>query len=80
MLTVLPGAASVEELREILTYFDTPAAERDYSIISAIVADASGCVYCKHCHPCPSGRDSAGTLYPTQNDVEKDLLYLEYQI
>lgn len=59
VLTVLPGPGSVEELREILSYFDTDEAERDYSIISSIVPDTSKgtCVYCKHCHPCPMGLD-----------------------
>ncbi len=59
VLTVLPGPGSVAELAEILRYFDTPAGERDYAIISALVPDSSrgSCVYCKHCHPCPVGLD-----------------------
>ncbi len=59
VLTVLPGPGSVAELAEILRYFDTPAEERDYAVISALVPDTSrgSCVYCKHCHPCPVGLD-----------------------
>ncbi len=59
VLTVLPGPGSVAELEDILGYFDTPAEERDYAVISALVPDASrgSCVYCKHCHPCPAGLD-----------------------
>ncbi len=59
VLTVLPGPGSVAELAEILRYLDTPAEERDYAIISALVPDTSrgSCVYCKHCHPCPAGLD-----------------------
>ncbi len=60
VLTVLPGPGSVAELTEILRYLDTPAEERDYAIINALVPDTSrgSCVYCKHCHPCPMGLDS----------------------
>ena len=59
VLTVLPGPGSTEELEDILRYFDTPAEERDYALISALVPDTSrgSCVYCKHCHPCPAGLD-----------------------
>lgn len=59
VLTVLPGPGSVQELAEILRYFDTPAEERDYAAISGLVPDDArgSCVYCKHCHPCPVGLD-----------------------
>ena len=59
VLTVLPGPGSTAELAGILRYFDVPAEERDYAIISALVPDSSrgSCVYCKHCHPCPVGLD-----------------------
>lgn len=59
VLTVLPGPGSVQELEEILRYFDTPAEERDYAVISSLVPDDTrgSCVYCKHCHPCPAGLD-----------------------
>lgn len=59
VLTVLPGPGSAAELADILGYLDTPAEERDYALISALVPDTSrgSCVYCKHCHPCPAGLD-----------------------
>lgn len=56
VLTVLPGPGSVAELAEILHYFDTPAEERDYALISALVPDTSrgSCVQCGHCNSrCP---------------------------
>lgn len=59
VLTVLGGPGNIGQLKEILSYFDTTAEERDYSIISEIIPDESSgkCVYCKHCHPCPAGLD-----------------------
>lgn len=59
VLTVLGGPADIPQLKEILTYFDTPEAERDYSVIGSFTPDDSvgKCVYCKHCHPCPAGLD-----------------------
>lgn len=59
VLTVLPGPGSVEELREILSYFDASQEERDYAFIGQFTPDESKgkCVYCKHCHPCPAGLD-----------------------
>lgn len=59
VVTVLPGPAGVDELKEILTYFDAADEERDYAAVAALVPDVSKgrCVYCKHCHPCPAGLD-----------------------
>ena len=59
VLTVLPGAAGIEELKQILSYLDASAEERDYSIIGSFTPDETkgSCVYCKHCQPCPVGID-----------------------
>ncbi len=59
VLTVLPGARRVEEVKRLLAYADAPEAEKDYSAISGLTpADAAGkCVYCNHCRPCPAGLD-----------------------
>lgn len=59
VLTVLGGSGDVKQLKEILSYFDKAAQERDYAMISALTPDESvgKCVYCKHCHPCPAGLD-----------------------
>ena len=59
VLTVLPGACSVEQVERLLGFFDSSAAERDYSILGSFSpADALGkCVYCNHCRPCPVGID-----------------------
>ena len=56
---VLPGAAGIEELKQILAYLDASAEERDYSIIGSFTPDETkgSCVYCKHCQPCPVGID-----------------------
>ena len=59
VLTVMQGAANVEELKRNLSYLDASAQERDYSVIGSFTPkDMKGtCVYCKHCHPCPAGLD-----------------------
>lgn len=47
VMTVLPGIADRQQLRQVLGFLEAPA-------------DAMGkCVYCKHCHPCPAGLDVA---------------------
>lgn len=57
VLTVLPGAQSKEEIRQLLGFFDAAPEERDYSVISGFTPkDIEGtCVYCNHCQPCPAG-------------------------
>ena len=59
VLTVLPGAQSVQEVQFLLRYFDQPEEKFDYSQIGSFApADAAGkCVYCNHCEPCPAGLD-----------------------
>lgn len=59
VLTVLPGAQSVEEIDHLLKYYDQPEEALDYSIIGTFTPpEASGkCVYCNHCEPCPAGLD-----------------------
>ncbi len=59
VLTVLPGAQSVAEVRALLAYCDQPEEALDYSMIASFAPDeASGkCVYCNHCKPCPAGLD-----------------------
>ena len=59
VLTVLPGAQSVAEVDELLSYYDKSEEELDYSIIGTFApSQAAGkCVYCNHCKPCPAGID-----------------------
>ena len=59
VLTVLPGAQSVEEIETLLRYYSLTEEETDYSVIASFAPpQASGkCVYCNHCKPCPSGID-----------------------
>ena len=61
VVTALPGAGTIPELKQALTYLEATPEERDYSMISALQPeDARGtCVYCRHCHPCPAGLDIA---------------------
>lgn len=57
VLTVLPGAGNIGELKKNLSWLDASEEERDYSVISGLTPEeAEGlCVYCNHCAPCPHG-------------------------
>ena len=59
ILTVLPGAQRVAEVKELLAYYDQPEEALDYSVIGNFApVEANGkCVYCNHCLPCPAGLD-----------------------
>ena len=61
VLTVLPGASSVKELKECLEYLNATAEEKDFSVIAGLKkrSDRLSCTYCQHCHPCPKGLDIA---------------------
>ena len=59
VLTVLPGAQSVDEVKALLDYENQTEEALDYSVIGEFAPiEASGkCVYCNHCRPCPAGLD-----------------------
>ena len=60
--TVLPGAASVEELQEAVAYCGLSREEKDYSaLLSSCPAHpfTDKCMYCGHCAPCTVGIDIA---------------------
>lgn len=59
VLTCVPGVESVEDVKELLGFYEASKEEREYSILSeAAPSDAKGrCVYCNHCAPCPKGID-----------------------
>ena len=59
VLTVLPGAQSVQEVDTLLRYYDQADDDLDYSIVGTFAPpEANGkCVYCNHCKPCPAGLD-----------------------
>ncbi len=59
VLTVLPGAKSVNEVESLLAYYDQPEEALDYSVIGTFAPPEAGgkCVYCNHCKPCPMGID-----------------------
>lgn len=61
VLTVLPGVRNQKDLERVLSYFDVPEEEKDYSVISEFSPDKAvgKCVYCNHCQPCPGGLDIA---------------------
>lgn len=57
VVTVLPGIRGVEDVKDLLGFFDAPPKERDYEVLGAFTPrDVLGnCVYCNHCQPCPMG-------------------------
>ncbi|MBQ9211344.1 MAG: aldo/keto reductase [Clostridia bacterium] len=59
VMTVLPGAQSVEEVKALLDYENKTDRETEYGIIGgfAPIEAAGKCVYCNHCKPCPVGLD-----------------------
>ena len=59
VLTVLPGVSSVQQVEDLLGFFEAGEEERDYSVLGSFSsAEAIGkCVYCNHCKPCPMGLD-----------------------
>lgn len=61
VISILPGYGNEKEMEEVLTFFDARDEEKDYSVISDFAPNETmgNCVYCKHCHPCPSGLDIA---------------------
>lgn len=61
VLTVLPGMASVENVKELVGFLDASDEERDYSVLGELTprAEQPACVYCNHCAPCPMGLNVA---------------------
>ncbi|MGN1140229.1 MAG: aldo/keto reductase [Oliverpabstia sp.] len=59
VLSCLPSVGNVQDVKEILKFYSTPLAEREYSILGQAAPDESTgrCVYCNHCAPCPKGID-----------------------
>ena len=59
VMTVLPGARSVAEVKALLAYEQATEEETDYSVIASFAPiEATGkCVYCNHCKPCPQELD-----------------------
>ncbi len=59
VLCTVPGVQTMAHLDALLGFADSPAEERDYSVIGTFTADkvAGVCVYCNHCQPCPAGID-----------------------
>lgn len=59
VLTCLPGVTCVEDVKNILKFYDLPSSKKDYSIINELknIGSLERCVYCNHCAPCPAGID-----------------------
>lgn len=55
VLSVLPGVRNMEDLRKVLSFWETSEEERDYSLLGDFTPQSAQgvCVYCNHCLPCP---------------------------
>jgi len=52
---ILPGCQTAAEVSDVMKYFNTCDAEKDYTgVLTSKKNDFKGsCVYCSHCQPCP---------------------------
>jgi predicted aldo/keto reductase-like oxidoreductase len=59
VLTVLAGIRGMEDLKELLGFFNASEEEKDYAVLGEFTpGNAEGvCVYCNHCQPCPANLD-----------------------
>ena len=59
VVSCLPGVRNMEDLTDVLAYYNSTKEARDYSFIAnAQHQDMNGvCIYCNHCQPCPYGID-----------------------
>lgn len=59
VLTAVPGVRGLDDLSQLLTFFDSTREENDYSVIAGFTPESAvgSCVYCNHCEPCPAGID-----------------------
>ncbi len=57
--TIVPGAKTVKEIGQCMSYFTAGKRDKEYrSIIAACQEELRGnCLYCNHCLPCPQGID-----------------------
>lgn len=55
VLSCLPGVRNLQDLKDVLKYYDLAHNEKDYSFIGTMQRhDIQGsCIYCNHCQPCP---------------------------
>lgn len=55
VLACLPGVRNLQDLVNVLKYYDLTQEEKDYSFIGNMQRhDIKGnCIYCNHCQPCP---------------------------
>lgn len=58
--TSLVGVSSLDELKEVLNFYNRSKKEKDYSFIGSLESKNftdNDCIYCNHCLPCPSNID-----------------------
>jgi uncharacterized protein len=64
VLSCMLGIASLDELKQALSYYQASEQEKDFTAIarSPRYAMAGRCMYCNHCLPCPSNIDIAAVF------------------
>ena len=55
VLACLPGVRDLQDLKNVLKYYDLTKDEKDYSFIGTMQRHdiEVSCIYCNHCQPCP---------------------------
>lgn len=55
VLSCLPGVRNLQDLVNVLKYYDLTQDEKDYSFIGNMQRHEiqGSCIYCNHCQPCP---------------------------
>lgn len=59
VLCCLPGGGCVQDIKDVLKFYEADKSGKDYSILEKAVSakNMGRCVYCNHCAPCPGGID-----------------------
>lgn len=57
VVSVLPGVSSLDNLKDVLNFYNMSEEERNYNFIGDLTNhDLEGnCIYCNHCRPCTAG-------------------------
>lgn len=61
VLSCITGTRSLEEMKQLLGYYEALDEEKDYSFLSKVQKESitDSCIYCGHCQPCSADIDIA---------------------
>lgn len=82
VMSCIAGITNIEELKNLLEYYELPDEEKDYSIIAGFQMEnvTDSCIYCNHCQPCPGGIDIAAVnKYKDLAEIGDDMAIDHYR-